>query len=74
MTDPGPMPLPQLARRLHLPEAQVRESMGALCRHWGRGRVIAVAEGDTIRLTPAAVAAIHQSFGIRPLHARRGPR
>lgn len=65
MTVPGPTSLPRLAKNLRMPEADVRESMDALCRHWGSHRVIAVTDGVTVRVTPAAVAAIHQAFGVR---------
>ena len=71
MTSPGPCPRPRLAKSLHKPEADVRQSMHDLCLTWGSDRVIAVADGVTVRLTPAAVVAIHQAFGVRNLPGRR---
>jgi hypothetical protein len=71
VTTPGPLRLRDVARRMHLPEAEVRASANALCRNWGSDRVLAPTDGDTVRLTPAAVLAIHQAFGLSRLSQPR---
>lgn len=71
MSDPRPIRLTLLAKRLHLPVAAVRQAAYDLGRHWGMDRV-AVVGADGLAVTPAAVVAIRQHFGIGDIPQLRG--
>lgn len=71
MSDPRPVPLTLLAKRLHLPVLELHEAVYALGRHWGMDRV-AAGYADGMVVTPAAVVAIRQHFGIGDIPQVRG--
>lgn len=62
---PRLMPLPDVAKTLRLPVDEVRGAAVELARHWGFQRVVgSYSVKGGMRLTPAAVMAIRQNFGI----------
>jgi hypothetical protein len=64
VSDPRPIRITLLAKRLHMPVSTVRQAAYDLGAHWGMDRVTAGFTDDGMALTPAAVVAIRQHFGI----------
>jgi hypothetical protein len=65
--------LPRLARELHLAVQDVAAAVHELKRRWGAPRVVGARSGNGVeRLTPAAVVAIRQHFGIGDIPQVRG--
>lgn len=60
-----PSTVRRLARDWHLPLPVVRAAVLDLVAHWGRERVVqAYDRSGGMRLTPAAITAVRQNFGL----------